>query len=701
MRHCLYIVIFLVITITAGSAQERGGGGRGRGLSLSDRSSLAPEAPDSVMPVDSVARVRVVAYRLTRDVGDPYVAPMDTNRLNFGNSTLVEGNSLAVGYLSNLGNPAQSRIFSERKEPRDFIFADAYDYYITTPENAAYYDTRLPYTNILYTSGGASTNKEDRLKGVLTWNFGKRINLGAEMDYIYARGLYASNGNKPLSYRIFGSYRSDHYEAFGYLSNYNLLNYENGGLSDDTYLTDPDNHAEKDKSVQRKSYPTRYYDTWNRVRGKQYFLSHRYNLGFYRETDRTDEEGNPVEKFVPVSSIVHTFEYEDNRRRFISNINLDTSYVKPDPAFTDPTHRKRLDAVYGLDVSLDDFTSAWALKNTVALSLREGFQDWIRFGLSAFARIEKRRFSLPAKIPGLEYTETGSYGDPLHLDYAPYDVYDEFSTFLGGELSKRLGSVLTYSARGEFCPVGDDLGEIRLNGDLQTNLQVFGRKATIRANGYFRNVRPAFYQRHHHSRYFWWDTAFSNTQQFYAGGEISQELTRTTLSASVEGIRNHVYFDLDGLPRQHSGLIQVISARLKQNLYFRALGWENEVAYQSATNRDILPLPPVSLYTNLFLHVKLAKVLTVQIGADMHYNIAYYAPYYEPATQQFRLQDEKKIGGYPLINGYVNFHLKQARFFIMGYNLSSLFVDPDYFSLLHYPLNPMVIRMGISVTFNN
>ena len=61
------------------------------------------------------------------------MAPLDTNKLNFSNSTLVESKSLAIGYLANLGAPAQTKIFSERQEARDFIFADAYDYYITTP----------------------------------------------------------------------------------------------------------------------------------------------------------------------------------------------------------------------------------------------------------------------------------------------------------------------------------------------------------------------------------------------------------------------------------------------------------------------------------------------------------------------------------------------------------------------------------------
>lgn len=193
-------------------------------------------------------------------------------------------------------------------------------------------------------------------------------------------------------------------------------------------------------------------------------------------------------------------------------------------------------------------------------------------------------------------------------------------------------------------------------------------------------------------------------QHFYAGAKIDLESTRTQLSGGIESIQNFVYFNSRSYPEQYSRNLQVISLRLKQDVKYRAFGWENEAAYQLSSNKDVLPLPALSVYSNMYLVFKLAKVLTVQIGANVYYNTAYYAPYYEPASQQFRLQDEEnrvKVGNYPLINAYVNFHLKQARFFVMGYNLSQKFVSPNYFSLAHYPLDPMVLKMGIAVTFNN
>jgi hypothetical protein len=487
-----------------------------------------------------------------------------------------------------------------------------------------------------------------------------------------------------------------------------VTNYENGGITNDTMITNPDDYFVGRQQIPRKEYPVRYYDTWNTVKQSQFFLTHRYNLGFKR-MERFAEGDTIAERevFIPVSSIVHTFSYEDYFRRFISNMNgIDDAYLIPStPGIAYNPDRQRLNYVYGIDEKLNEVNSGWTIKNTVALSLREGFQDWAKFGLTAFARIENRRFRLPATIPGLTYDPVNGSGpnpQPTSLFYSPSDTYNEFSTYLGAELSKRQGSILTYNARGELSLVGDDLGEFRIDGNLQTTFPLFGKEASISARGYLRNVTPAFFQRHQHSRYFWWDADLSNTQQFRAEGIVNLESTNTTVSAGVESIQNYIYFDRQGMPQQYGSNLQVVSARLQQNFYYRGFGWENTAEWQLSSNEDVLPLPQISAYTNLYVYFKLAKVLTVQLGADAHYHTKYYAPYYEPATQQFILQNEKKIGNYPLINGYANFHLKQARFFVMFYNLgASIFNEPEYFSLLHYPLNPMVVKLGVSVMFNN
>lgn len=711
-RQGTYILLVFIISVTTAFAQDRrrSDGSRQGGFSLTARN--AKQVPDSLLMPDStnIGVKRINGYHLTEKIGDRLLAPMDTNRLNTANSTLVEGQGIAGAYTGNVGSPYQSRIFSERQEERDFIFADAHDHEIITPTNGYFYDVKVPYTHILYTRAGGSTKREEQLKGVLTGNFGKKVNAGGDFNYIYSRGQYNSNNNKLISYRIFGNYLSDRYEAHAHIRNFNFVNNENGGLTDDRYITSPEDFEDGRRGVDSKSYPTRFTNTWNRVRGKNFFLTHRYNFGFYRnmtkseaerkrqkeakrealkeqqrasENKNTDSDDFDKEKekedihanevFVPVAGIIHTVEYEDFRRRFISkDMGIDTCY----------THR--YDTVGRLP---DDVSSSWSLKNTVSLSLREGFQDWAKFGLTAYINFEKRSFKMP--------------GDSVNGTISGIKKYGEYASFLGAELSKRRGNILTYQARGEFCPLGDDIGEFRLSGQIKTRFPLFKKEASVQAEGYIKNLRPAFFQRHYSSRYFFWDNDFKNIQRVYVGGSVDWEQTRTRVSAGVESIQNYVFFNKEGVPEQFGSNLQIVTARIRQDFRFKTFGWENEIVYQASSDKNILPLPQLTAYSNIYVVVKLAKVLTMQLGADVHYFTEYYAPYYEPATQQFQNQDKIKIGNYPLVNAYVNFHLKQARFFITGYNISKFFAKPNYFSMPHYPLNPMVVKLGVAVTFNN
>lgn len=128
---------------------------------------------------------------------------------------------------------------------------------------------------------------------------------------------------------------------------------------------------------------------------------------------------------------------------------------------------------------VDDRTSYWNLRNTFGLSLREGFQDWAKFGITAFATFDKRKFQLPAQIPGLSYDPeygSGLNASPSTIEFPITQVYDEFSTYIGAEISKRRGNILTYNARGELCVVGDDIRGISGHGKPANQIQAIKKR---------------------------------------------------------------------------------------------------------------------------------------------------------------------------------------------------------------------------------
>ena len=161
--------------------------------------------------------------------------------------------------------------------------------------------------------------------------------------------------------------------------------------------------------------------------------------------------------------------------------------------------------------------------------------------------------------------------------------------------------------------------------------------------------------------------------------------------------------------RQCSDAITLLTASLSQNFTLGPLNWESVVTYQKSTNEDAISVPDLNIYTNLFLRFKIARVLSVDLGADARFFTSYYAPDYSPAIGQFTQQEltptgddyRVKTGNRPIVNAYANFHLKHTRFFVMMSHINESMGKKDYFFTPHYPLNQRVFRFGVSWNFIN
>ena len=615
---------------------------------------------------------RYNVWKIKERTGERYIVKPDTLLYNYQQTTLPDGNSVAMGYLGNLGSPVISKLFFDRGEGSQFFFYDAYYPYNMDVDKQLFFNTRIPYSRINYQRSGSNMNKEERLETRFTMNFNKHLNFGFDLDFINAKGFYASQAAKQNNFSAYGNYLSDRIEVHAYASQTSATNYENGGITDSTFITNPELI---EQSFNSQDIPTRFVNTWNRVKTKQYYLSARYNLGYNEPTLTPGDK-----KFVPVASLILTSRYKDQYRRFLS---YDTARV----TLPDGNVVGKIDTLYSNNYyksAVDDSTRFSTFKNTLALSMREGFRDWVKFGLTVFVEHESRNFNL------LDTVADGRYR------------HNEQTTTIGGILSKQQGKHLRFNAEADLGVLGENLGEFRLNGNVATSFSIAGRDANLIGEAYIKNLKPKFLERQYHSKYFWWNNSFDDTRRVYIGGKLVIPFTKTTLSVGVENIQNLVYFDQASLPSQESENIQVVSARIDQDFKFGIFNWNNSIVYQTSSNEEAIPLPTLSAYSNLFLKTKIVDELTLQLGVDAHYHTEYYAPGYEPALLQFYNQREKKVGNYPIVTGYANMHLKQMRFFVMMYNIADMVISkPNYFSLPNYPVNPTLFKLGVSVNLNN
>lgn len=393
------------------------------------------------------------------------------------------------------------------------------------------------------------------------------------------------------------------------------------------------------------------------------------------------------DEYVPVTSFIHTADFTTYRRIY-------EAYATPDNYYLDTYKvKERLagDSIY-------DKTSNWNLRNTFAIALLEGFNKWIKAGAKVFATHTLSHYVLP--------------------DSVGTTSWNEHSVAVGAQLSKTQGKSLHFNVTGDVAVVGYNVGEIKIDGGVDLNFPLLGDTMTLAASGFYHHVKPSFYFRHYQSRHLWWDSDdLSMIDHLRAQGVLNYAKTRTRFRFAFDEIKNYAYFassftnsDDNGrlynmaYSRQASSPITVLTAEVAQDLAFGPLHWETTLTWQKSTNQDVLPLPAINAYTNLYLRFKIARVLNCDFGADARFFTKYAAPDYFPSLGQYTVQEnenKQKIGGYPVINAYFNFKLSRARFFVMMSHVNCGSGNKEYFFTPNYPLNGRVFRFGISWDFAN
>ena len=664
----------------------------GRSLGTHDRNGN-PIDTTAVTDAKTIP-IGLYSWKVTRRLGNIIPVPVDTLQAGFQNSNDPAGPTGQYNYLGNLGSPRMSRIFFDRKEESQFFFTDPYDQSVLRPEDVTFTNTLSPYTNLTYYKSFNSRNSEERFKSYFAVNANKRLGFGFYIDYLYGRGMYNNQSTAFFNGGLFSSYRGDKYEMHFIFNNDNLKMRENGGITDDRYITDPLEMAEGKKQYASTDIPTLFNKVWNHNTSYHTFLTHRYNLGFYKEREDsvTTDSVQIVQDFVPVTSFIHTLELDLNGRKYITQ--------------DDNQNRDFFEHTYFGNDSIDK-NRRTSIRNTFGISLREGFNKWAKAGLTAFLTHEYRDFTLPdsTNIPGERVIKH----------------YKENVVYVGGELLKQQGNLLHYKVLGEFAVAGEDAGQFRVEGNGDLNLNILGDSVRLDVNAYVKNLNPVFYYRNFHSKHYWWDHSdLSKIMRTRIEGKLNFKRFGTTLRAGIENIKNYTYLANTSLPVtnnqgeitgfknnasvfQHSGNLQIFTAMLQQKLKFGILHLDGEVVYQKSSEQSILPLPELSAYGNLYLKGGLVKnVLQAELGVDVRYFTKYNAPDYSPVIGQFYLQNPKNqiaIGGCPMVNVYANLHWKRTRIFLMMYNVNQTMGNSRYFLAPHYPISPRILKLGISWNF--
>ena len=687
-------------------------------------------------------------WSVSSDFGDITPEEPDTMAYLYMNTIFTSGIHGEYNTTGNLGAARESRIYMDRELYNDFIFNEPYSYFNTNIEQFHFTNTYSPITNLSLNTCGNRTNGEDHFKALFAVNAGKRIGAGFKIDYLYGRGYYSENSASLFNYTMWGSYLGDRYQAHLLMYNNHQKQAENGGIINDRLITHPESF---DDNYSASEIPTMLQDNWNRNDNQRLFLTHRYSFGFNRKVPMTEEEikarkfaiesqkenaaaqakeearrkaaknddyfdeeeydrqvaynkehglpqawetNEPIDttwtknEYVPVTSLIHTLDLQ-NYRRIYQSYYTPTDYYANNYA---PVSRFGNDSIY-------DKTTHFRIRNTFAIALLEGFNKYAKAGIKGYLAHDLKHYTLP---------------DSTTMERG----YNEHTLYVGGQISKREGKTLHYNVKAEFGVAGEDMGDVMVDGNTDLNFRLFNDSIHLAASGFFHLTTASFYYNTYHSRHFWWDQDLDKTIHSRIQGDFCLDRTHTRLRVAIDNLEKYVYFansytvdnEFNRLRNsmrvaQHDKNLSVFTAQLAQDFRLGPLNLETIVTYQKSSDEDIIPLPDLNVWANLYLRFKIAHVLDCDLGADVRYFTKYEAPDFVPGMAQFAVQDNPesrvKIGNYPFVNAYANFFLGHTRFFVMMSHVNCSGSGGNYFLTPHYPTNQRIFRFGVSWNFFN
>ncbi len=642
---------------------------------------------------DSIGK-SISSWVLTNYYSNISPVDIDTSLRHFQQINNIFNKLIFPAYLGNLGSPGMSISYFKR-ERSGFFFLNNFLPYLGMPADQVYINTKKPFSDFAYSTGGGRQNMEQKLRLIHSQNINPKFNAGFEINMVSSDGQYPYQKTRDLSFHFFSSYQARNYSVFGHVGMNRIDMNENGGIQKDTDL---ENNLPQD-------IPTRLgsnNSALTKLKNKNLFFSQHFIIGKYRSETGDDSlniavVGDSEDKHW--AKLVHNF----------SLSNVSKNYSDLDPL-----------SGYYRDVFIDSTTTADSayfrtLTNTVVLNLQSNPDRKFHLGISAGIINEINRYGYDI-IP--VYTMVKN---PVAVyDYPDFTVSfllndsiarrrkseNIVNTALIGRVHNDLGENMAWEANARLYFQGYKAGNLDLSGSLLKSFNVRKGKSEIKLYGAMRNERPAYWFNYFSSNNFIWDNDFNFENETKAGGAYTYPDRKLLLSVDMSVLSNKVFFDSLALPQQESSSFMVYSVFLKKGFTLWKFIFDNYINFQYSGNEYVLPLPAISFRNSSFIEHNFlfpwtnGQLLT-QLGFDLYYHTEWYAPAYMPATGRFYAQDEKKTGNYPFIDVFLNFEVKRTRIFLKFEHVNSGLLGYDFFTSLHYPMNQKFFTAGFSWLFHD
>jgi hypothetical protein len=647
-RNLLYLLVFLFSVSGAIWAQDNPVNKKDsvlQDLKLKKRPSVGLTNVDSV----SIKDYKIVSLSKDTTYLDTTLTISKDYKYNY-----LKRDNFELLRFSNLGQTYNSlaHTFNNLELYPEFgVRAKHFNYMLA--EDIKYYNVPTPMTDLFFKT---AMEQGQLLDAFLTVNTSRRFNMSIAYKGLRSLGKYqhilASTGN----FRITTNYstKNKKYHLKAHFVSQDLLNQENGGITNKEQF-----ESGADEFTDRSRIDVVFEDAENLLIGKRYFLDHEYFLTRADTTVKTS------------LSLHHRFDYESKRYKFNQSTNNDyfgSAFLSGE--IVDEARLKTLNNTVGVN-----FTNK-------ALGVVYAGVNHYNYNYYFNNILITPQQTIQNQLKGDEIAFKGSWKNKI----GPLQLNANVNLNLSGDLG---GAVL--SAKAAYAITND-----------------FTLEASLVNTQRMPNFNFLLYQSDYES-YNWQntDTFLKQKNNVLQAGFISNKWG--TLQASFNTIDNYAYFGLDMstqdnpqvLPLQLNSTINYTRVKYRKAFNVGKFTLDNTVMYQNVSqDQEVFNVPEIITRNTLYYsnHV-FKRAMYLQTGVTFKYFTKYYANAYNPLIAEFYTQTQEEIGGYPMLDFFVNAKVRQTRIYLKAEHFNTLFSNNNFYSAPNYPYRDFIVRFGLVWNF--
>ncbi len=638
-----------------------------------------PRKPlESFYFVDSVRAMPNFKWNVDRDFNRVAMQKIDTTLLDWRIDYQYQKDGVGDMSLGGLGQATQPINFYDRGRDFDFEFAQVYNAYIFTMENAPFYNVKRPFTLFSYAEAGQKSYREANFEILHAQNISPSTGFTVDYRSESTRGQYQRQDTKNHNLAVTASHTGRRYSIHsGYLNNA-IDTEESGGIVGIWAIRD----SLFDMPI---GIPTKLgdADASNRYRNSSFFVKQAYGVPMQRFGEDHFSLADRSAFYVG-----HTFEYNVWKK----------TYKDIRASYTDA--RGAIDAEGNYESVTEYFYDDWFLN---AESTRDSIRERVisnRF----FVQLQPwDRNGVIGTIDGGVGIDNYAYSQFGLNDYltGDYNVDRRTSWFGYGSIEGTFKKYLKWGSKIKYFPSGYRGGDTQFDANLM--LSAFVRQKPIRLSGNFSYERrsPTYWQENLVSNHFIFNEALDKEDEVKFDLKLDIPSINVEVGAMQRTVTNMIYYGEDMGIAQHDGSVTVMSLYGRKDFKFKGVNLDHRVLAQWSTNQSVAPVPQISAFLSYYYEFWAVKdVLRLQLGFDGRFTTSYTMPGYNPAISAFYNQDSESLGNYPYIDAFLGAKWKRMRILVKYQHMNmNMFGNNEYFAVANYPLNPSLFKLGISWGF--